>query len=68
LPQSIAQQARNRLGGHARQAKNPAQVEEAQRELAAARLEQHIKQVVDGMPPLTDDQLSRLAVLLRNRP
>ena len=24
-----------------------------------------IKRIVDGMPPLTDEQLSRLAVLLR---
>jgi hypothetical protein len=33
-------------------------------ELATEGLAEHIKRVVDGMPPLTDGQLSRLAVLL----
>ena len=29
-----------------------------------ARAKDHIKKIVDGMPPLTDEQLVRLAVLL----
>jgi hypothetical protein len=33
-------------------------------DLAVAGLEEHIKAVVDAMPPLTDEQLSKLAVLL----
>lgn len=34
-------------------------------DLAAAQLEEHIKAVVDSMPPLSDEQLSKLALLLR---
>ena len=49
--QSIAQRARNRLGVITRT--NPAQVEDARRELAAARLEQYIRETVDAAPPLT---------------
>lgn len=38
---------------------------DARRDLAAAKLEQHVRQVVDGFPPLTSAQRSRLAALLR---
>lgn len=36
----------------------------ARRELALARLEDHIRQVVDQAPPLTDEQRSRIASLI----
>ncbi|MFI0861773.1 hypothetical protein ACH4RA_16140 [Streptomyces smyrnaeus] len=35
------------------------------RDLRAAALEQYIRRVVDTAPPLTEEQRSRLAVLLR---
>ena len=40
-------------------------VVEAGRDLRAARLEEHIRQVVDQMPPLSPDQRARLIILLR---
>lgn len=36
-----------------------------QRELAAAKLEEHVRKVVDSWPPLTKAQRDRLAVLLQ---
>lgn len=39
----------------------------ARRELAAAKLEDYITQVVESAPPLTAEQCDRLAVLLRPR-
>jgi hypothetical protein len=41
---------------------------QARRELLEARLADHIRQVVDGAPPLTAEQRDRLAVLLQGRP
>lgn len=38
---------------------------DARRDLAAEKLAEHIKQVVDGFPPLSDEQRLRLASLLR---
>lgn len=38
---------------------------EARRDLRASRLEAQIRTVVDTWPPLTDEQLTRLAGLLR---
>ncbi len=35
------------------------------RDFAFARLEDYIRQTVEAAPPLTDDQRSRLALLLR---
>jgi hypothetical protein len=40
----------------------------ARRNLAAARLEDHIRRVVDAAPPLAPEQRERLAVLLRGTP
>lgn len=37
----------------------------ARRDLTAATLAEHIRRVVDTAPPLTDDQRTRLADLLR---
>ena len=37
----------------------------ARRDLRAAKLEAHIRSVVDTFPPLTPEQRDRLAVLLR---
>ncbi len=38
---------------------------DARRDLRAARLEEHVRKVVADWPPLTDEQLDRLAGLLR---
>ncbi|MGO9382398.1 MAG: hypothetical protein ACLP4W_09945 [Mycobacterium sp.] len=38
---------------------------EARRSLRASRLEEHVAKVVDGWPPLTDEQLDNVAALLR---
>lgn len=38
---------------------------ETARELAAAKLEDYIRRVVDAAPPLTPAELDRLAMLLR---
>lgn len=37
----------------------------ARRDLRAARAEDYIKALVDSAPPLTDEQVSRLTLLLR---
>lgn len=39
--------------------------EKAARDLRAEKLAEHIKSVVDAMPPLTEQQRSRLAALLQ---
>jgi hypothetical protein len=38
---------------------------EAERDLKAAGLEQHIREIIDTAPPITEEQRSRLALLLR---
>ncbi len=42
-----------------------ASVQDAKRELRAARLEDYITKTLAAAPPLTDEQRTRLAVLLR---
>ena len=39
-------------------------VVEATRDLRVAQLNEHVRRVVDGFPPLTPEQRSRLAALL----
>jgi hypothetical protein len=59
VSQSAAQQARNKLGGAARRHRTePAhpEVVQARADLAAATLEDHIRDVVDGWPPLTPNR------------
>jgi hypothetical protein len=41
-----------------------ARVEELRAGYRARLLEEHIRKVVDGLPPLTEDQKRRLSVLL----
>jgi hypothetical protein len=43
-------------------------VEDARRVLAAAKIEQYIERVVAEAPPLTPEQLDRLALLFRETP
>jgi hypothetical protein len=39
---------------------------DARRDLAAERLADHVRRVVDTAPPLTDEQRNRIAALLRD--
>lgn len=55
--------ARSRLGNATKY--RPDEVDDARRDLAAANLAATIKRIVSKAPPLTDDQRSRLALLLR---
>jgi hypothetical protein len=58
-----AARVRARIAGKKRQ--NPrADVTEDQRELKTVSLEEHIRRVVDGLPPLSEEQRTRLALLL----
>jgi hypothetical protein len=59
-PQSLKRQ----LGGYVRRG-NAEAAEDTRRALKAAKLEQHIRAVVDAAPPLSPEQRDRLAVLLR---
>ncbi|WP_142031694.1 hypothetical protein [Arthrobacter sp. SLBN-112] len=45
--------------------RNGQPVEEARRRLAAAKLEQYISKVVAEAPPLSKEQVDRIALLLR---
>ena len=56
---------RGRVGSLAAAGASPARLEEARVNLAAARLAEHIRRVVDGAPPLTAAQCERLALLLQ---
>lgn len=61
---SSARVARARLGGMI--SRHPdADHTDLRRNLQAAKLEDHIRKVVNGWPPLTDEQRDRLALLLR---
>lgn len=52
-----------RAGGVAR-TEDPARIAETRSALATARIAAYIERVVAAAPPLTDDQRSRLALLL----
>ncbi|MCU1692979.1 MAG: hypothetical protein JWM64_2070 [Frankiales bacterium] len=43
---------------------NDPDLQNARRDLRAARAEEYIRKLVDAAPPLNPDQLARLAVLL----
>lgn len=44
---------------------DPAKIEDARRELAAANLEAYIQRIVSEAPPLTSDQVAKITTLLR---
>ncbi len=44
---------------------NPDEIASARRDLAAAKLEDYIKRVVDNAPPLSEAQKASLASLIR---
>lgn len=59
--------ARGRLGSVARRhADDPALIDSARRDLAAAKIEDYIVRTVNAAPPLTTAQRDRLVTLLRS--
>lgn len=65
-PGTDARVARGRLAALTRhRALNDPDVDAARRDLRVASAEDYIRRLVDAAPPLTDDQRSRLALLLR---
>ncbi len=56
--------ARARAGGYARQGNHEA-ADAARRDAAVLALADHVREVIDGFPPLTPEQRDRLAALLR---
>jgi hypothetical protein len=59
--------ARSRLATKSRSAVSAtdAEISEARRDLAAAKIATYVQKVVAAAPPLSDDQLTRIAGLLR---
>lgn len=66
MPGSESLRKRGRLNAlkRYRPADDPA-VLDAARDLAAERLAEHVRRVVDTFPPLTDEQRNQIAALLR---
>jgi hypothetical protein len=64
MPTDPVRTASGRIAYHSRRDGNPAKLTEARRDLAAAKLERHIREAVAAAPPLSDDQKHRLAALL----
>lgn len=63
---SRAQDARNKLGNICRHHRNnPELVNDARRNLAAAKINDYIEKVLETAPPLTAEQRTKLAELLR---
>jgi hypothetical protein len=60
---SRATVARGRLGIASR--RYPHQIEDRRRDLAEAKISDHIEKVLAQAPPLTDEQRERIAELLR---
>ena len=59
-----ARRTRARVAALTRHRPNDPETVELTREFKAERLADHIRQVVDGTPPLTDAQRNRLAALI----
>lgn len=53
---------------HQTHAPDSSEVQDARRDFAAARLEDHVARVLADAPPLTDEQRDRIAALLRVNP
>ncbi len=59
---------RARIAQHAKTHPGEKPPDDLYRDHVAARLEDHVRRVVDGFPPLTRDQRHKLAVLLAPAP
>jgi hypothetical protein len=60
--QSRSVKARSNLGAAVRH--HPEQVEQRRRELAEAKIADHVERVLATAPPLSDEQAQRIAALL----
>lgn len=58
--------ARGRLG--AAQRHHPEQIDDALRDLAAAKIEQYVSEIVEASPRLTEKQRARISALLERDP
>lgn len=56
---------RARIAARARHTPEHPQLVEDRRDLRADRLEEHVREVVASLPPLTDEQRRRISSLLR---
>ena len=59
------QHTRSRLANAIRTHQPAGEVAELRQQLKAERLEEYVRRVVDSAPPLSDEQLARIAELLR---
>lgn len=66
MPLTNPQRHRNRVATLARYHRGSPEHAAAVRDLAAAKLEDYIEQVVASAPPLTPEQRDKLALLLRS--
>lgn len=57
-------QAAANLSAAVRRCESAEKITDMRRKLRAAQLEKHVKDLVEQWPPLTDDQLERVAALL----
>jgi hypothetical protein len=65
-PAATWQQTRARLARRSQDlAADDPELEDMRRDLRAMRLEEHVAKIVADWPPLTDEQLDRVAALLR---
>lgn len=65
LPPLTEHQIRAQIAAeHRRTVRDPARIAELRGQLRETQLAEHIRRVVDAAPPLTQEQLQRLALLL----
>jgi hypothetical protein len=58
--------ARSEVGvAHRRKPRDPEAIESARRNFAAEKIAAYVDKVLDAAPPLTDEQRTRIAALLR---
>lgn len=58
-------EARSKLAQASKRGKSPEEAAAARRQLAEAKIAKAVRECLAEAPPLTEDQLSRLASLLR---
>jgi hypothetical protein len=64
ISSQVARERSRVAGFHARNSDDPELVA-ARRDLAYAKLTEHVRRVVDAAPPATPDQLARIAAALQ---
>lgn len=56
---------RAKIAARTRHSPTDPNIDDDRRALKASRLEDHVRQIVDSFPPLTEEQRNRIAALLR---